>query len=174
MAAPKHTPLIPTNLPRTYQSPDHVPDSWMIDRPGMVQGRQPRGSRLGNQGPDQGFVLSLARRVRKQVRVKEGESLDDAIQGTVAIALSRASKFGRAPVMHDLTFALIIWGWLLESPPADLLAKRREAFLGIGNVVHHYGEGRALVDMVPSTTYELSNDQLTKSMPMSWRALTGA
>jgi len=55
-----------------------------------------------------------------------------------------------------------------------LLAKRRELFSGLGYAAHHYAETRALVDMVPATTYQLSNDQLTKSMPMSWRALTGA
>ena len=116
MAAPKHTPVLPTNNPRIYTSPEHVPGNWTVDRPGMLDGRQPRGASLGNQGPDQGYVLTLARRVRKNVRVKEGESVDDAIQGTIAIALSRASQFGRAPVMHDLTFALTIWGWLLDSP----------------------------------------------------------
>jgi hypothetical protein len=110
MAAPKHTPVLPTNNPRIYTSPEHVPGSWTVDRPGMLDGRQPRGASLGNQGPDQGYVLTLARRIRKNVRTKEGESLDDAIQGTIAIALSRASQFGRAPVMHDLTFALTIWG----------------------------------------------------------------
>jgi hypothetical protein len=63
---------------------------------------------------------------------------------------------------------------LLDSPPADLLAKRREVFSGLGHAAHHYAEIRALVGMVPETTYKLSNDQLTKSMPMSWRALTGS
>ena len=174
MAAPKHTPVLPTNNPRIYTSPEHVPGSWTVDRPGMLDGRQPRGTSLGNQGPDQGYVLTLARRVRKNVRIKEGESVDDAIQGTIAIALSRASQFGRAPVMHDLTFALTIWGWLLDSPPADLVAKRRVLFSGLGYATHHYAEIRLLVDMVPATTYQLTNDQLTKSMPMSWRALTGA
>ena len=91
MAAPKHTPVLPTNNPRIYTSPEHVPGNWTVDRPGMLDGRQPRGASLGNQGPDQGYVLTLARRVRKNVRVKEGESVDDAIQGTIAIALSRSS-----------------------------------------------------------------------------------
>ena len=33
------------------------------DRPGELVGRQPRGPRLGYQGPDQGYALALAARV---------------------------------------------------------------------------------------------------------------
>ena len=32
MAAPKHTPVLPTNNPRIYTSPEHVPGSWTVDR----------------------------------------------------------------------------------------------------------------------------------------------
>ena len=173
MAAPKHIPPNPVNLPRTYKSPKHVPGSWTSDRPGMVHGSQPGGSRRGHQGPDQGYILLLASRVSGQVLIKEDELLSDAIAGSVAIALRRASTYGRAPVIHDLTFALIIWGWLLESPPADLLLKRRELFEGLANIAHHYSEGRKLVDIVPSNTYELTNDQLAHLMPLSWDVLTG-
>ncbi len=129
--------------------------------------------RLGYRGPDQGYILLLASRVSGQVLIKEGELLSDAIAGSVAVALWRASTFGRAPVMHDLTFALIIWGWLIDSPPDDLLIKRRELFEGLANVAHHYSDGRKLVDMVPSNTYELTNDQLVNLMPLSWDVLTG-
>lgn len=128
---------------------------------------------LGYRGPDQGYILLLARHASKQVLLQEGETLPDAIVGTVAIALRRASKFGRAPVIHDLTFALIIWGWLIDSPPDDLLTKRRELFEGLADVAHHYSDGRKLVDMVPSNTYELTNDQLVNLMPLSWDVLTG-
>ena len=138
-----------------------------------MQGSQPIGERLGHQGPDQGYILLLARHASKQVLLQAGEALPDAIAGSVAIALRRASKFGRAPVMHDLTFALIIWGWLIDSPPDDLLIKRRELFEGLANIMHHYSDGRKLVDMVPSNTYELTNDQLSNLMPLSWGKLTG-
>lgn len=63
---------------------------------------------LGYQGPDQVYILLLARHASKQVLLQEGETLPDAIAGSVAIALRRASKFGSAPVMHDLKFALVI------------------------------------------------------------------
>jgi hypothetical protein len=143
------------------------------DRPAEILGRQPQGAKLGHQGPDQGYILLLANRVKHKIKVQEGENLEDAIRGTIGIALKRASMYGRAPVMHDLTFALTIWGWFVETPPADLLAKRRTVFAGLRDA-HHYYECRELVDMVPDTTFQLSIDQLTASTPMSWRALTGA
>ena len=46
-------------------------------------------------------------------------------------------------------------------------------FEGLANIAHHYSEGRKLVDMVPSNTYELTNDQLVNLMPLSWDVLTG-
>ncbi len=174
MAAPQYAPVDPTNNPRTYASPDHVPDAWMPDRLAEIVGGQPKGARLGNQGPDQGYILTLARIATGRICVQQGESLQDAIQGSIAIALRRASMFGRAPVMTDLTVALTIWGWLLESPPSELVSKRKKLFGGLADVVHYYAEARDLVDMVPETTFKLSPEQLTAIMPMSWRALTGA
>ena len=174
MAAPKFAPVDPTERPRAYESPNAVPDSWMLGRPGEIDGKQPAGSYLGHQGPDQGFALTIARRVSGRIRVQAGESLDDAIRGTVAIALRRASLYGRAPVIHDVTFALTIWGWLLDTPPADLLSRRKELFGGLGHAAHSYYEARELVDLVPDTTFKLSNEQLASQMPMSWKAFTGA
>lgn len=100
--------------------------------------------------------------------------MDDAIRGSIGIALRRASMYGRAPVMHDLTFALTIWGWLVDNVPADLLARRKELFSGVGDATHSYYEVREITGLVPETTYQLSIEQLTASTPMSWRALTGA
>lgn len=174
MAAPKFAPVDPTESPRAYESPNAVPESWQLGRPGDIVGQQPSGAYLGHQGPDQGFALTIARRVSHKIRVQSGESLDDAIRGTVAIALRRASMYGRAPVIHDVTFALTIWGWLLDSPPADLLGRRKELFGGLGHAAHSYYEARELVDLVPETTFKLSNETLASQMPMSWRALTGA
>ena len=112
MAAPKFAPVAPLDDARGYESPDHVPDAWMPDRPGELAGRQPPGPRLGYQGPDQGYALTLAARLRPQLRVPAGERVDDAVAGCTAVALRRASLFGRAPVIHDLRIAFTIWGFL--------------------------------------------------------------
>jgi hypothetical protein len=174
MAAPKHTPVDPIANPRTYGSPNHVPGRWVAARPGEIRGRQPAGERLGFQGPDQGYALRLARLAQDQIRLQHGELLEDAIRGTVAIALRRASRFGRAPVMHDIRFALGLWGWTLEQAPAELVVRRREVFVGCGSVLHGYREARELADMVPESTLSMTPEQVASSMPGSWRALTGA
>src|SRR5688572_4813741 len=116
MAAPKFAPVPAVNEVRGYESPDYVPDGWTPDRPAEIAGRQPGGARLGYQGPDQGFMLGLARRLAPTVQVTALESADDAILGCINVALRRASMFGRAPVIHDLKIALTIWGYLDPSP----------------------------------------------------------
>jgi hypothetical protein len=173
MAAPKFSPVAPIDTARSYSSPDHVPDRWTNDRPADLPGRQPIGARLGFQGPDQGYMLKLASDLRPSVRVQEGESVDDVLTGTTAIALRRSSLFGRAPVIHDLRIALTIWGFLDPEPPADLLAERTPRFKGIGHGSHHYGQVRALVDQVPESTLRASPAHVAAAYPRDWRALTG-
>jgi hypothetical protein len=119
-------------------------------------------------------VLVLAERMRPRIKVTTGESIDDAIQGCIGIALRRASHFGRAPVVHDLDIALTMWGYFLDTPPADLVSVRTRLFAGVANVVHHYVEARTIVDMVPQSTIIMTPDAVRKAMPNSWRALTGA
>jgi hypothetical protein len=164
----------PTEHPRAYASPDHVPDPWMPDRPGEIDGLQPRGPRLGTQGPDQGYALTIARRLVPDVRLQPGEQLADAVRGSLGVALRRASLFSRAPVVHDLTIAFTIWGFFDDSPPAELVERRRELFEGVGNVMHHYAEGRAIADLVPESTLRSTPQQVAGRYPTEWRALTGA
>mgnify|MGYP003346018159 FL=1 len=112
--------------------------------------------------------------MRPRVKVTPGESVDDAIQGCIGIALRRASVYRRAPVIHDLDMAFTMWGYFLDTPPADLVAARTQLFEGVANVVHHYVEARRLVDMVPDSTMRMTPEMVRKAMPNSWRALTGA
>ena len=172
MAAPRYAPVSPVENPRSYESPDFVPAGWTPGRPAEIEGRQPVGERLGYQGPDQGYVLTLAARARSRVRVSHGEDVDDALRGCSLIALRRAALFGRAPVVYDLDLALTMWGYLTDAPPADLLAVRRELFAGVGNP-HHYKEGRAIADMVPESTLRMTPAAVASQMATSWRSLTG-
>ena len=174
MAAPRFAPVAPDEETRVYESPEHVPAPWMPSRPAEIVGRPPRGERLGYQGPDQGYVLTLAARLRPQVRVSAGESVDDALRGCTLIALRRASLFGRAPVIADMRLALTIWGYLDAAPPADLLSARKVFFEGVRNVAHHYAEGRAIADMVPESTLRLTPEAAAVRMPADWRVLVGA
>lgn len=171
MAAPKFAPVHETLY---YRSPDVVPDAWSPDRPGAVEGLQPVGDRLGAQGPDQGFALTIAHRLAPELKLQPGERLDDAIRGCLGIALRRASLYSRAPVVHDVRLAFTIWGYLDERPPPELVETRARLFEGVGNVNHHYTEARMIADLVPVATLRMTPDQARAAYPVEWRELTGA
>lgn len=173
MAAPKFTPVVPTDAPRHYGSPDHVPESWTPDRPGEIDGFQPRGQRLGAPGPDQGFAIKIANSLRPKLRLGDGENIEDVIQGCLGVALRRASLFSRAPVVHDLTIAFTVWGFFDEAPPGDLVALRSTMFEGLRHVGHHYAESREVVDRVPVETLQLTPAQVESRYPDDWRSLLG-
>lgn len=174
MAAPKFAPVSPVDYSRVYGSPDIVPASWKPDRPGDLVGFQPEGARLGFQGPDQGFAIKIANGFGDRLQLQPGEHVADAIQGCLGIGLRRASMFGRAPVVHDLTIAFTIWGFLDKTPPADLKSLRLRLFEGVSNTLHHYDEARALVDMVPEATLRMTPAQVTAASPERWKELLGA
>lgn len=173
MAAPKFAPVSPTDKPRRYVRTDFVPDSWVPERPGDFSGPQPRGTSLGNPGPDQGYGLVLARRLEPTLKLQPGEDSEDAVRGCLGVALRRASLYGRAPVIHDFRIAYTIWGFLDENPPSELVALRRSLFEGVGNVEHHYFEGRAIVDRIPESTLRQTPDQVIAAYPGTWRELLG-
>ena len=174
MAAPEYVPVLPGDKGRVvYESPNHVPDAWQPRRPAELPGRQPTGPRLGYQGPDQGFALRLATSFHGRLRLVPGEHEPDVTVGCVGIALRRASLFGRAPMIHDLTLAFTIWGFLDDAPPAELVALRREAFAEVGHIAHHYEQARAIADRTPEATLRLSLDELHTRYPGSWRELVG-
>jgi hypothetical protein len=171
MAAPRFAPTPETPH---YESPPVVPLAWSPDKPGMIDGLQPVGPRLGSQGPDQGYALTLASRLVPDLHLQSGERADDAVRGCLGIALRRASMYSRAPMIHDVRLAFTIWGYFLAEPPADLAQRRKALFEGVGKVTHHYAEGRLIADLVPDATLRLTPDQAAAQMPAAWRDLTGA
>ena len=173
MAVPRFAPTPPIDDARGYESPPVVPDPWVADRPADIIGFQPEGPRLGHQGPDQGYAIKLANTFAPRVHLQAGERFDDAVGGTLGIALRRASEFSRAPVIHDLTIAFTIWGWLDPAAPDELLVVRKARFEGLSNLAHHYEHARALVDQVPDTTLRMTPAQVAAAYPGRWRELTG-
>jgi hypothetical protein len=173
MAAPPYVPTRPADRPRTYTSPEHVPESWKAERPGDLTGRQPRAPQLGYPGPDQGFGLVLANRLRDRLVLQPHEDADDVVTGCLGIGLRRASTFGRAPVVHDFTIAYTIWGFLVSEPPAELVALRRPRFEGLANTLHHYAELRELVDSIPEATIRRTHQQVKADYPARWKELLG-
>jgi len=169
MAAPEYVPRPPDEVARVYGSPPWRPESWTAARPADLLARQPLGQRLGRPGPDQGYVLRLARQFEGTLVLVEGESEVDAVAGCVGVALKRASIFGRAPVIHDLTIAFTVWGFLGPASD-DLVACRRLLFEEVANP-HHYEEARGLVDLVPESTLRMSPDEVRELAARDWTRL---
>ncbi|MCB0982308.1 MAG: hypothetical protein H6513_01715 [Acidimicrobiaceae bacterium] len=172
MAAPKSAPAPVLDDARAYSSPPVAPAAWMPNRKAELTGFQPSGPQLGYQGPDQGFALKIAAGFRDRLQLAPGEDADDAIRGCLGIALRRASLFSRAPVVHDLTIAFTIWGYLDANAPEDLVDDRWPRFRGVANA-HHYTEARALADMVPEATLRMTPEAVKTAYPGRWRELTG-
>jgi hypothetical protein len=171
MAAPEHVPVDRTRPVRGYESPPRRPESWTPDRPGeVVDEGQPRGERLGHQGPDQGYALRLARTLEGKLTLTAGEHEKDALAGGVAVALKRASLFGRAPVIHDLRVALTVWGYLDESPDPELVELRKHLFEEVSHP-HHYAELRGIVDRVPGATLRFTPGYVQQAHKRDWRSL---
>lgn len=170
MGAPEYVPKSARDTERVYESPPWQHDPWVEHPAGNLGAGQPRGTFYGNQGPDQGYALLLAERFDDRLVLQEGESHHDVVAGAVDVALARASLFGRAPVIHDLTIAFTIWGFLDESADAALVDVRRELF---ASAAHHYAERRAIVDLVPEATLRLTPTQAAAAHGADWRGPLG-
>ncbi len=167
MAQPEYVPRSPAERPRVYESPPRRPEPWIASRPAELKTRQPIGPRLGYPGPDQGFALKLAERYRGRLALAPGESEDDVLAGCAAVALKRASLFGRAPVIHDLTVALAIWGFLGAADP-ELVRLRRPLFEEVSHP-HHYMELRKIADLVPQAVLKQPNQAILEQAAADWR-----
>jgi hypothetical protein len=165
MAAPEFVPTTKDQQPRRGLG---LPPSrrWTADRPGELGAAQPEGRTLGNQGPDQGYGLKLARRFVDRL-VLDGVHVEDAVAGCLGVGLHRASLFGRAPMIHDLDIAYRVWGFLGDAPP-ELIALRAPLFEAAS---HHYWDQRAIVDRVPESTLRLSHQTVASRFPTDWRNL---
>ena len=166
-------PFVPagTNDPVSYASPPRRAGSWTADRPGENIGL-PDGDRpgFGSQGPDQGYLLKLAGLLRDEIVLSEGEDRADVIAGCAAVAMKRASLFGRGPVVHDLRATLGIWGYLTEAPPAELVTARKAMFAEVA-LPHHYVERGAIADAVPASVLHRPHGAIASAYTTDWRSM---
>jgi hypothetical protein len=139
------------------------------ERPGALGSHQPTGATFGNPGPDQGYGLKLAKHFVDRLVLAENEHAEDAVAGCVNVGLARAALFGRAPVIHDMTVAYTIWGFLGDAP-AELVELRRPLFQAAS---HHYWDQREIVDQVPEATLRLPHAEVQRRFPAEWKALLG-
>lgn len=168
MAAPEFVPSPPTSA-KHYSSPPQRQGAGSAPRPGETFGdAQPTGGRLGSQGPDQGFALTLTKVFHDQIRLTPGEYIGDVNSGCVGVATKRASMFHRAPVVHDLRIAYTLFGFLDDAPKRDLVEFRREAFAEI-HYSFHYFKRRAIVDLVSDEVLAQTPDQVATRYKDDWR-----
>jgi hypothetical protein len=167
VAAPEYVPNTLAERPRRgLQLP---PSRRDLVKPASLGPAQPTGPMLGNPGPDPGYALKLAEHVRGEIQVGPGEHVEDAVAGSVGVAMRRAASFGRAPVVHDLRLAFRIFGFLGDAPD-ELVAHRRPLFEAAS---HHYWDQREIVDSVPEETLRLSHTEVERRFPADWRPLLG-
>ena len=104
MAAPEYVPVKPMDDVRSYESPPRRPEPWMADRPGDLMTAQPEGALFGQQGPDQGYALHLARLFRGALHLDQPHGAVTACDGEriVEHGARRAGTFvaGRAQHPH--------------------------------------------------------------------------
>jgi hypothetical protein len=98
----------------------------------------------------------------------EGEHSNDALAGAAAIAMRRASLFGRAPISTDIKLALDLFGYL-SGAEEDLVELRRHAFAGVD---HDYDLLQTLVDSIPEASLCLRPEEVV-SRRDEWIVLLG-
>ena len=161
---------VPTALADRVREQEKLPahKGWKATRPAdaVVPGA-PQGLRMGRPGPDQGYALRLARRFRDRIKLAPGEKMDDAVAGSLAVAMQRAALFGRAPVIYDVEHAFELWGFL-GKPPAELADFRDSLFRGAG---HNYFSQRDIVDAVPESTLRMTPAQVREQVLAGWSQL---
>ncbi|MDG1412031.1 MAG: hypothetical protein P8L46_08530 [Acidimicrobiales bacterium] len=172
MAAPVRV-TVDHNRSKHYASPPCRDGSWTADRPGETVGAaHPCGPALGNQGPDQGYVLKLAKRFRDDLVLRPGEHAADTLEGACAVALRRASLYGRAPIGPDLRLALTVWGYLSDAAD-ELVEYRRGLFSELHHTTIHYFGARKVADLVPEETLRMSPGRVAEAHAKDWKGPLG-
>jgi hypothetical protein len=145
--------------------------AWFPDRPGDLGAGQPRGGLFGDPGPNIGYALTLAERMRDGLARAAGEHADDVLALIGEIAMRRAALFGRAPVKTDLEVARTLLGWSADGAPwpdKDFVAWRAEAVRG---AAHEYQRRRALVEAVPEAVLRAGPAEFSSRVPEARAAL---
>ena len=157
MTQPKFAPISIEDEVRPAYKLD-VPRPWTKHRPGEFD----PGSRdfEAGSGPDQGYLSLLARRFVSQIVLGEGEHIDDAIAGVIAVGMARASRYGRAPVANDLEFALGALAFL-SAQTGDRVLRRSSM---VGGVAHDLWHRRELVARFSTEMLSMTADRAADAL----------
>ncbi len=138
----------------------HMPaaQGWHADRPG--DGGAVRGPLAGTPGPNVGFALALARRVRDRFRLEPGEHADDAVAVVAELAMKRGASLGRAPSKLDVDFAIELLGYA-GAAPEDVRRWRPRLVRG---AAHDYVVRRSIADTVGASLLRLPLSDLPEQL----------
>ena len=123
---------------------------------------------FGTPCPDGGYALHLARLRAPRWQLMAGEREDDVLAAVSVLAIKRASRLGRAPVIHDVDAAAALLGCDAGAPD-DLRRWRARTVTGIRL---RYAERRALVDRVPERLL-LAPLSVIREARQDWEQLVG-
>ena len=131
----------------------HLPPAkgWRADRPGDLVAGQPTGTLLGRPGPNVGYAVTLAGRLRDKITVAPHEHVADALAVIAELGMKRAASFGRAPTMADVEISASLLGYQNDVDP-DFAHWRAGIAHGAD---HDYGLRRAVVDAVPDAVLRM-------------------
>ncbi|MFM8303980.1 MAG: hypothetical protein ACKOA9_06745 [Actinomycetota bacterium] len=119
--------------------------SWRAERPGdLPDGVQPQGALFGTPGPNVGYALRLVHRASGDFQLAPGEDRHDAEAVVAAVAMKRASSYGRGPTLADVDRAARLLGYR-GGADAETVARRVDAVQGAH---HEYARCRAVADQV--------------------------
>ena len=129
------------------------PRAWWLGRPGdEVALSQPQGLLFGSPGPNVGYALALVERARDRFALAPHEEVEDASAIVGELAMRRGASYGRAPVMHDIECAMLVFGYQGGCAP-DFAEWRARVVEGAR---HDYFRRRTLCDAVPIDALRLA------------------
>jgi hypothetical protein len=131
----------------------HMPAAkgWRADRPGDLVAGQPTGTLLGRPGPNVGYAVTLAGRLRDKIALAPHEHRADALAVIAELGMKRAASFGRAPTMADVEIASSLLGY--QGDVDETFAQWRAGV--VHGADHDYGVRRAIVDAVPDAVLRM-------------------
>ena len=165
MTQPRFAPIaIEDEVRPSYKL--EVPRPWTPHRPGEFDPRLASGQR--DAGPDQGYLALLAERFVDRLVLVEGEQVDDVLSAAIAIGMSRAALFGRAPVAKDLEFAFSVFGYL--APAEGKIVDLRGQL--VAGVTHDLWRRGQLVEQFSDEALRMTPEQAVSAN--IWTQLTAA
>ena len=114
----------------------------------------------------------LAKRFEGNLVLAPGEHAADVLEGACAVALRRASLYGRAPVADDLRVALTVFGYLSHAAD-ELVDLRRPLFEELHHLSFHYFTAREIADLVPEATLRMAPSEVAAACASDWRVPLG-